>query len=83
MLKEILEQAGHALIGFCPLLGWVREGNQLPCATNKLPVRFIGGDEYWAAERVEDMYRDFGGYAVGDLLRTLLLLYFILYGSPA
>jgi hypothetical protein len=83
MVKEVFEQLGHALIGFIPLLGWIREGNQLPCATNRLPVESINGHEYWPAERVEDMYRDFGGYAVGDFVRTLLLLFIILYGRTS
>ena len=74
MVKEFFEQLGHALIGFIPMAGWLREGWQMPCETERLPVVVIDGDEYWAAERVEDMYLDFGGYAVGDLVRTLVLL---------
>ena len=64
MVKEFFEQLGHALIGFIPMAGWLREGWQMPCETERLPVVVIDGDEYWAAERVEDMYLDFGGYAV-------------------
>lgn len=77
-----VEDGGHVLIGLIPGWGVLRERIQLPPQNDRYPVKTIktvysGGayiDEYWAASRVMDIFRDLAGYAVGDLIRTAILV---------
>ncbi len=81
---KLLEDLGHVLIGFIPLAGWLREVWQLPPENDAHPVLYFKHDPaqersvpYWSSVRVLDMVRDFGGYALGDLIRTAILVYLL------
>ena len=73
------EDVAHILVGLVPFWGWVREHRQWP--PGKPRVRFVDAAssppvEYFDTQldRVADSYRDFLGYAIGDLLRTAVLI---------
>lgn len=68
------EDLGHILIGFAPMIGWVREDEQWPPASDNYPPEYIQKELYFHSSRVEDAYRDFLGYAIGDSIRTMLLI---------
>ncbi len=68
------EDLGHILIGFAPMIGWVREDEQWPPASDNCPPEYFGDDLFFHHSRVEDAYRDFLGYAIGDSIRTILLI---------
>ena len=84
------EDLGHIAIGiFLPFYGWWREHRQWP--PGDLITIFIADDEEMFAygdfgkgrlfsetDRVADSYRDFLGYAVGDVIRTIGLLAYAL-----
>lgn len=75
-----IEDAGHVLIGLIPGWGIVREWRQLPPENDLYPAVWVSrerkraGGEYWAKPRVMDLMRDLAGYAVGDAIRTAILV---------
>ena len=93
--KKFYEDLGHFCIGFIPFLGWWREQDQWPpgdtiwVRDNAGPPAHVvgyrhepGNDEYEPHaphDRVGDAYRDFLGYACGDVARTLLMLGVIIW----
>jgi len=72
------EDVGHIVIGFAPMIGWLRENEQWPPASDNYPPEYNTSNPqnelYFHSSRVEDAYRDFLGYAIGDTLRTLTLI---------
>lgn len=72
------EDVAHILIGMVPMFGWVREHLQWPPASDKhLPLVMADDVVYLREERVKDAYRDFLGYAIGDLIRTITIIVLI------
>lgn len=75
-----VEDLGHCLIGFVPGWGVLREWRQLPPENDDYPAVWLAregrrvGGEYWSKVRVLDIFRDLAGYAVGDLIRTAILV---------
>ena len=68
--KHWYEDLAHIFIGMVPMWGWIREHRQWPPGT---PAEVW--NEMWAPlDRVEDSYRDFLGYAIGETIRTVILL---------
>ena len=74
------EDLGHVVIGLVPGVGLIREFRPLPPETDREPVVWVSkerrrvGGEYWPASRVRDMLTDMIGYAVGDAIRTAVLV---------
>ena len=79
--KKWYEDLGHFCIGFVPFLGWWREQNQWPPGD----VEHFRNPEtsvvepYAPLDRVGDSYRDFLGYACGDIARTAIMLGVIIW----
>lgn len=75
-----VEDLCHVAIGLIPGLGVVREWRQLPPENDLYPVVLMpiegqrAGVEYWAKPRVMDLMRDLAGYAIGDVVRTAILV---------
>ena len=63
------EDVGHIVLGLIPLAGWIREHFQYPPGD---PVIFVGPEVFYPADRVDDLYRDNLGYAIGGAIRTFL-----------
>ena len=70
------EDLGHILIGHVPMLGWVREHLQWPPGNI---ITLEQGRWYAPLDRVEDSYRDFLGYAIGNAMLTAELAGVILW----
>lgn len=67
------EDVGHILIGLClPFYGWWREHRQWPPGDPHF-IDHLFEDVGYRHSRVADSYRDFLGYAIGDVLRTAIL----------
>ena len=79
------EDLGHVAIGLIPGVGLIREFRQLPPETDSEPVVMMSperrrkGGEYWPASRVRDMMTDMIGYAVGDGIRTVVLVSLLIW----
>ena len=67
------EDIAHVIIGIIPIIGWAREWKQWPPASDSYPPEYIQIELYFHHSRVEDAYRDFLGYTIGDLIRTTIL----------
>ena len=82
--KKWYEDVGHILIGLIPFVGWGREHSQWPpgwpyyTKPNGDRLKLFAGDEVLELvtqlDRVEDSYRDFLGYEIGSLIRTIILV---------
>lgn len=75
------EDVAHILIGLVPYWGWDRERRQWPpgdvitIAVNTRPDgRPMSVERVAPLDRVADAYRDFLGYAIGDIIRTAILI---------
>jgi len=82
-----IEDVAHIAIGFVPFLGWWREHRQWPPGDpqelenyySELPVA-ERTTMHTQLDRVADSYRDFLGYALGDVLRTVALVAWAVWG---
>ena len=83
--KKWYEDVGHILIGLIPFVGWGREHAQWPPGWPYYALRNKKYESYVDIEldelelvtqldRVEDSYRDFLGYEIGSLVRTIILV---------
>ena len=68
------EDLGHILIGMIPLWGWIREHYQWPPSSNSQPFILYKNQVYYHQGRVRDVYRDFLGHAIGDAVRTVVVI---------
>ena len=68
--KHWYEDLGHIFVGFVPGLGWLREHLQWPPGRPST----VDGRLWCPIDRVADHYRDDFGYAIGDILRTIVLI---------
>lgn len=83
--KDWYEDIGHILIGLVPFAGWMREHKQWPpgwpyfaSRPKHLQTRGPEAELVTQVERVRDSYRDFLGYEIGSLVRTIALVYLCL-----
>ena len=79
--KHWYEDLGHIGIGLIPLAGWIREHSQYPpgdplVVTEGIDVNGepVEAEVFYPADRVDDLYRDNLGYAIGGAIRTFLLV---------
>ena len=80
--KKWYEDVGHILIGLIPFVGWGREHAQWPpgwpyYATPRRKKMHLYNENIELVtqlDRVEDSYRDFLGYEIGSLIRTVILV---------
>lgn len=85
IVPKWVEDVGHVAIGFIPGAGIIREYRQLPPENDRHPVVFFMGlgraeaEDYWSSSRVLDMMRDLAGYAVGDVVRTSVLVSLLIW----
>ena len=73
------EDVGHILIGLIPLAGWIHEHFQYPPGWPVMINYFDRNgkrvvEEMVQLRRVDDLYRDNLGYAIGGAIRTSLLV---------
>lgn len=71
--NEWYEDLGHVVIGLVPGVWLIREFRQLPPETDREPVVWVSVDGFDLV-RVRDMLTDMIGYAVGDVIRTAVLV---------
>ena len=77
--KHWYEDCLHVLVGLVPFWGWLREhwqfgpGDPIYVADYEVQAEF-DGVEYFPSDRVQDAYRDFAGYSIGDVVRTAILV---------
>ena len=72
--KKWYEDIGHIFIGMIPFVGWFREHKQWPPCSDSQPDIVKDYVGYYHQGRVRDVYRDFLGYAIGDLIRTAVIV---------
>lgn len=78
--KKWYEDVGHILIGLIPFVGWGREHSQWPpgwpyyALPNRKDKSIDELELVTQLDRVEDSYRDFLGYEIGSLIRTIILV---------
>ena len=72
--KHWYEDLGHIGIGLIPMAGWIHEHFQYP--PGDVHIATYNGKDALSAplDRVDDLYRDNLGYAIGGAIRTALLV---------
>ena len=72
--RKWYEDVAHIFVGMVPFFGWAREWKQWPPGDPDSHPSTGVGVMWTQMDRVADAYRDFLGYAIGDVLRTAVLV---------